>query len=68
MIQILGISGSLPVGSYNSMLLSGAARLIVRRAELDEASIQGIPLYDGDVEVVSLQAKGPAYQLLTPGP
>src|SRR5258708_20703106 len=50
MTRILGISGSLRVGSYNSMLLKAAAQLLDGDAEMELASIRGIPLYDGDLE------------------
>ena len=49
MARILGISGSLRSGSYNSALLRAAAGMI-EGAELEVASIRGIPLYDGDLE------------------
>lgn len=50
MTRILGISGSLRRGSYNSALLRAASRLMPADATLEIASIRGIPLYDGDVE------------------
>src|SRR5437762_4031777 len=50
MIKVLGISGSLRRGSYNSALLRAAQRLMPEEATLEMASIRGIPLYDGDVE------------------
>jgi len=50
MTKVLGISGSLRRGSYNSALLRAAARLMPAEATLEIASIRGIPLYDGDVE------------------
>jgi len=50
MTKVLGISGSLRRGSYNSALLRAAARLMPADATLEIASIRGIPLYDADVE------------------
>jgi NAD(P)H-dependent FMN reductase len=55
MVRILGLSGSLRGGSYNSALLRAAADVIGsdvigRGATLEIGSIRGIPLYDGDVE------------------
>jgi chromate reductase len=51
MTTIVGIAGSLRVGSFNAALLRAAATLMPAGAALDIASIKGIPLYDGDVEV-----------------
>jgi NAD(P)H-dependent FMN reductase len=50
MARIVGISGSLRRGSYNSALLRAAVALMPGGAELAVATISGIPLYDGDVE------------------
>lgn len=47
---IIGISGSLRHGSYNSALLRAAAELMPEGAGLGIADIAGIPLYNGDVE------------------
>src|SRR5262249_42079945 len=49
-LTILGISGSLRRGSYNSMLLRAAVELAPEDTRIDVASIAGIPLYDGDLE------------------
>jgi chromate reductase, NAD(P)H dehydrogenase (quinone) len=51
MTNIVGIAGSLRTGSLNAALLRAAAGLMPEGAALDIASIKGIPLYDGDVEV-----------------
>lgn len=50
MVILVGISGSLRKDSYNSALLRSAPALMPQRAELRIATIQGIALYDGDVE------------------
>jgi chromate reductase, NAD(P)H dehydrogenase (quinone) len=56
MTKVLGISGSLRRGSYNSALLRAAARVMPADATLEIASIRGIPLYDGDVEAQGIPA------------
>jgi chromate reductase, NAD(P)H dehydrogenase (quinone) len=48
---IVGVSGSLRAGSYNSALLRVAASLMPVDSELRIESIKGIPLYDGDDEL-----------------
>lgn len=50
MTRILGLSGSLRQGSYNTALLRAARSLAGDGVELDIATLHGIPLYDGDVE------------------
>jgi NAD(P)H-dependent FMN reductase len=50
MAKILGISGSLRSGSYNTALLRAAAGLMPPGATLEVATLHGIPLYDGDAE------------------
>ena len=50
MTTILGISGSLRRGSFNTSLLRAAAALAPQGTTLDIASLHGIPLYDGDME------------------
>jgi NAD(P)H-dependent FMN reductase len=50
MTTILGISGSLRKGSYNTALLNAAVPLMPDGSTLEVGAIRGIPLYDGDVE------------------
>ncbi len=50
MIQLLGLSGSLRRGSFNTALLRAAAALMPEQAALEVRTLHGIPLYDGDVE------------------
>src|SRR5215469_3874914 len=54
MTRILGISGSLRRGSYNTALLRAGAPLLDAGAELEIALLHGIPLYDGDLEAEGL--------------
>lgn len=50
MTRLLGISGSLRKGSYNTALLRAAAALAASDVELSVVTLHGIPLYDGDLE------------------
>ena len=49
-INVLGISGSLRLKSYNTALLQQARRLAPAGMAIEVASIGDIPLYNGDVE------------------
>jgi chromate reductase len=53
MVNLLGISGSLRAGSFNTALLRAAARGLPEGVSLDVATLHGIPLYDGDEEAAS---------------
>jgi chromate reductase len=50
MIQLVGISGSLRKGSFNTALLHCARAALTAEAQLDIRTLHGIPLYDGDLE------------------
>lgn len=50
MITIIGLSGSLRKHSFNSGLLRAAAEVIPDGCALHIASIDGIPLYNADIE------------------
>ena len=50
MINLIGLSGSLRRGSYNSAVLRAAASMMPADSELHIESIAGIPLYHGDEE------------------
>ena len=51
---LIGISGSLREGSFNTALLKAAVDLMPPGEPLTIATIRGIPLYDGDVEAQGL--------------
>ena len=50
MTTIFGLSGSLRKDSYNAGLLRAAVDEMPENARLETASIEGIPLYNADVE------------------
>jgi NAD(P)H-dependent FMN reductase len=50
MVKVLGISGSLRRGSFNTALLRAASQLMPEGSTLEVRTLHGIPLYDGDVE------------------
>lgn len=50
MARLMGISGSLRKGSYNTTLLRLAAGLVPDGSALDAHGIDGVPLYSADVE------------------
>ena len=50
MITLIGLSGSLRRGSFNTALLRGATALLPPDVTLDLRTLHGIPLYDADLE------------------
>ena len=49
-MRLIGVSGSLRAGSFNSALLRAAQSSAAEDVELIAGSIHGIPLYDADLE------------------
>ena len=49
-VRIIGLSGSLRRGSYNTALVRAAAEIAGEGVEIEPATLHGIPLYDGDLE------------------
>jgi len=50
-IQFVGLSGSLRKGSFNTMLLNAAAHLLPTDVSMEIMSIEGIPLYNADLDL-----------------
>jgi chromate reductase, NAD(P)H dehydrogenase (quinone) len=50
MVKILGISGSLRAQSFNTALLRAAQAVAGGAAQVEAATLHGVPLYDGDLE------------------
>lgn len=50
MTRLLGISGSLRKGSFNTALLHAAAELLPAETTLEVRTLHGVPLYDADLE------------------
>ena len=56
MPNIVGISGSLRRGSFNTALLHAAVELAPAGTTIEIASIAEVPLYNGDVELAGVPA------------
>lgn len=52
-IHIIGISGSLRKGSYNTMLLNSALGLLPEGVDMEIVEIGNLPLYNADLETDS---------------
>jgi len=50
-IQLVGMSGSLRKGSYNTMLLKAAAQLLPTDVSMEIISIEDIPIYNADLDL-----------------
>jgi chromate reductase, NAD(P)H dehydrogenase (quinone) len=50
MVKLIGISGSLRRGSFNTALVQAAAKAMPGGSELVVKTLHGVPLYDGDIE------------------
>jgi len=55
--QLVGISGSLRKGSYNTMLLKAALQLLPLNVSLEIISIEDIPLYNADLDLPSAKQR-----------
>jgi len=55
-VKILGISGSLRAGSYNTQLLRNAATYLESPNELELFNLEGLPFYSEDLESESRPA------------
>ena len=56
-IHLVGISGSLRKGSYNTMLLKTAGELLPDKANIEYLSIADIPVYNGDLDIPTKAAR-----------
>lgn len=61
-VEILGLSGSLRAGSFNSAALRAAAELAPEDVRIEIGSIREIPLYDDDVRAAGIPASVTALQ------
>ncbi|MGA7964821.1 MAG: NADPH-dependent FMN reductase [Gammaproteobacteria bacterium] len=61
-VRILGLSGSLRAGSFNSAALRAATELAPEDTTLEIGSIRDIPLYDDDIRAAGIPASVTALQ------
>ena len=61
-IQLVGMSGSLRKGSYNTMLLKAAAQLLPTDVSMEIISIEDIPLYNADLDLPAAKQRPQAVE------
>ena len=61
-IQLVGMSGSLRKGSYNTMLLKAALQLLPTDISMEIISIEDIPLYNADLDLPAAKQRPEAVE------
>ena len=61
-IQLVGMSGSLRKGSYNTMLLKAATQLLPVDVSMNIVSIKDIPLYNADLDLPAAKQRPDAVE------
>ena len=61
-IQLVGVSGSLRKGSYNTMLLKAALQLLPTDISMEIISIEDIPLYNADLDLPAAKQRPEAVE------
>ena len=61
-IQLVGMSGSLRKGSYNTMLLKAALQLLPADVSIEIISIEDIPLYNADLDLPTAKQRPEAVE------
>jgi len=61
-IQLVGMSGSLRKGSYNTMLLKAALKLLPADVSMEIISIADIPLYNADLDLPAAKQRPEAVE------
>ena len=54
MTTLIALAGSVRQGSFNQMLLNAAVEAAPKDVKMEVASIKGIPVYDGDIELAGI--------------
>ena len=65
-MKILGISGSLREGSYNTLLLAVASELVAQPVELEVFDLAGIPFAHGDCDGASSTVTTANFEVVEP--